>query len=518
MPGTGRRDPSAATDRVAHRGADPLAKVAAALAFVAGAYGATQATLNREVLFGLFGGGAWIWLALAWLGALVTGLAAVLGFRRPVRSADALTLGIPVVLLWVVSYQVLLQPYERFTVELTLPIATGVWAGLVEARGRGRPSVPRVLDRPFVAAGALIVFSELALRVVSHALPSPLLTTTAHAEAVQLASGRFEPGEVRWGFACNEDGFYDEPFLGTDQRARPVVAAVGDSFVAGIVPHPLHFATVAERVLGDVDVYAFGVPGVGPPVYRHLVDQVVLPLEPDAVVICLFAGNDLSDLSTLSGIDFALRQVFDEEQNVLRTVCDRAAQLLRAGERVRLGRTADFDAPLLGELDELEQAFPWIFDHHLERPTLRGGAYLDVVVRRAVVACSPHPERLAILRSELVAMRDASAPLPFGVALFPAEFQVEDALWDLVVPELEDRRAVSVERHRVQREVAEMCAELGIPLLDLLPTLLDAEVLPDGARHVFHLHDSHLNVRGNHVVGSAFASFVEQLLAESSSG
>ena len=44
-----------------------------------------------------------------------------------------------------------------------------------------------------------------------------------------------------------------------------------------------------------------------------------------------------------------------------------------------------------------------------------------------------------------------------------------------------------------------------VPLLDLLPVLRAVPAELDGARHLYHLRDTHFNVRGNRVAGTAIA-------------
>jgi hypothetical protein len=55
---------------------------------------------------------------------------------------------------------------------------------------------------------------------------------------------------------------------------------------------------------------------------------------------------------------------------------------------------------------------------------------------------------------------------------------------------------------------------LGIPVFDLLPVMRAVEPLADGKRHLYHLTDTHWNVRGNAVAGAELAKFVRALLAK----
>ena len=90
--------------------------------------------------------------------------------------------------------------------------------------------------------------------------------------------------------------------------------------------------------------------------------------------------------------------------------------------------------------------------------------------------------------------------------LLPAEPQVEDAVWDEVLARAEH----PLERDGAQRRVGAWLAERGVAYLDVMPALLATPALEDGRRHVFHVRDTHLNARGNEVVGRALAAFLAE--------
>ena len=60
------------------------------------------------------------------------------------------------------------------------------------------------------------------------------------------------------------------------------------------MPHALHYTTLAEGLLGGVEVYNAAVINAGPREYRRLLETDVLPLAPKLVVVSLFVGNDLA--------------------------------------------------------------------------------------------------------------------------------------------------------------------------------------------------------------------------------
>ncbi len=493
-----------------------LVTLSLAFGLLCAAYAAIQATRNRSVLIGLWGD--WAYAVLLGGAASVIATAVLLLWIRQqpaphaARSPVLLVCGFCLVVLWAAAYQTWLQPYERFTVEATIPIVVGAYALLVAALGSGKLRIPPVLARTVCAICLGVVLLDLALRGLSIAYPSPVLTTSSHSAPVQLRSGLFAPGEVRYGSACNSAGFFDTEFLAQPERTHPTIVMVGDSFSAGIVPLPYHFTSVAERILGNVEIYNMGVPAIGPQVYRYLVEELALPLSPEAVIVNLFVGNDLADLSVPSGVDRLLRAGLDQQYCYVRVFVDRMLALHRTGRPIVLRYAPDLHSPVIEDPVQRKRWFPWLDDHNQERPSHSVEDYLDLAVRRAYIACTPHKERLALLFELLAQMRELCAPMPFGVVLIPAEFQVEDELWSRVEAELQVQQPYEIVRDRMQTEVRAWCEQQGMALLDLLPPLRAERLFEDGSRHLYHLRDTHFNVRGNNVAGREMARFARELL------
>lgn len=374
--------------------------------------------------------------------------------------------------------------------------------------GRAVPGgLRRVGARLLVSAALVFVLAELGLRAAGALLPpSPEWLPAASTVERQLAAFRFAPGEVRMRFPCNTQGFYDAepPPPGTGW-----VACVGDSFVAGAVPQPVNFTTVAERAAG-VAVQAFGVPGAGPREYLELLRRDVLPRGPGAVLLCLFVGNDVGDSRRANPWWF--HEACDPRNVRLAYLPGR---LLAGGRRGAPGRgrlegdTIVLDTPqgeLRGSVAQLREALPalmpWLFDPAIEVPTYSEAEFLRIESARVEQACRPGAAGWPPLLRLLDQLPAAAGGLPVAVLLLPDEFQVDDGLWQRL--QAAARRPLP-ERDFPQRRLAEVLSARGVPCLDVLPALRAAA---SAGQRVYLRQDTHLNLRGNEVVGEELGAFL----------
>ncbi len=383
----------------------------------------------------------------------------------------------------------------------------GTWSGARRRAARG-------LELLAFTLAATLVGGELALRAWGYLAPRPLLAQDFVDYSAWVENERRPPGWVHFGFPCNAHGNYDTD-VPDEPRRDPLVVSIGDSFSLGVVPHAFHFTTVAERELGRGEVYNVGVPGAGPPHYLYLLHTQALPLAPDAIVVHLFLGNDVTAPGQPPARLSGLETWFTRDKLMLLAVPERLARLRAArrasGDPARpAGAVVEPGVPArrLETVAECLAEYPYLADPLLEEPTFRpAGAFLAIERKRAREACGPEADYEGILDSldRLVA---AAGDTPFGFVLIPDEFQVDDELWRDV-----SAGRGAFERFKPQRVVGEWCARRGVPVLDLLPVLRSQEPLADGRPHLYHLRDTHFNARGNEVAGRSLAGFVEELLA-----
>lgn len=443
-------------------------------------------------------------LALSALGVPLLVLATLHLRRRTPPPAGSLLRSsfAAAVLLWF-AYAAFASVYHRARVgclAASWAMAVAALALWLPAR---RPGVARLRQRLGLLATGLAVallLGELVLRAVAGLAPSPLLVRGSASSAQRLRAHAFAPGELHFGFPCNDRGFYDGPFRPPAQRDGPAVAVIGDSFSASFVPHRHHYTTVAERTLGDCELWNVGWAALGPAEYRRLLVAEVLPRAPDAVVVSLFLGNDLAETRPSGASDRLLADWFDRGNVLLLEVPRRLLVLWRGGESAQRGRWTR----------ELAPAEPWLEDPLREPGSIPEADFLRIETERAVAAGAIDARRWDAFAAELRALRAGCAGVPFGFVLIPDEFMVEDALWRRV----QAAAGVPLERHALRLRLLEWCRDEGIPCLDLWPPLDAVPPLADGDRHLYLLRDTHWNVRGNEVAGRALAPFVRRLLAQ----
>ncbi|MBL8729636.1 MAG: hypothetical protein JNM25_14475 [Planctomycetes bacterium] len=374
--------------------------------------------------------------------------------------------------------------------------AAAVWLGPRAPRRPGRPGLL------LLAVATLLAVAEGSLRTLAWLTPGPLWASRTAHSAERLRVHAFAPGERHYDFPINAHGCCDEPFAAPSPTRGPVVAVVGDSFSAGVVPHALHYTTVAEHEPGVSTIWNVGWPALGPPEYRNLIERIVLPLRADAAIVSLFLGNDLPETPPWDGVDQLLGSWFDRGNVLLLEVPRRVWRHLRGtGEDVGLK-----------QLGDLAAAQVWLHDPMREPGSFTAAAYLALETDRAVNACDPTHPSLPAMLAELRRMHALCQDRPFGYVLIPDEFMVEDGLWQRIVAAWPADRPVG-ERWMLRDRLVAFCRDEGIPCLDLLPILRAVPPLADGDRHLYLLRDTHWNVRGNAVAGAALATFVRELRA-----
>ncbi len=382
---------------------------------------------------------------------------------------------------------------------ITASLACGLWWLLPQLRFRLSDRAVARIDLVAMNVCLALLLAELTLRGAALVWASPLLVTDSTSSQIRRQSERMAPGADRFSFPINSQGFYDTEFLPPEERSRPLVVTIGDSFSYGVVPHHFHYTTVAERAFPGAEIYNIGFPGTNPTDYLAHVTEDALPLEPDLIVIALYVGNDLApEPPSVSPIRW-----YDADSYLLGVVW----------HRLRILRVAQANNWTQGEEDsssgDLIERYPWLADPSLEPPSLGQEIYFEMAARNAYLGTADHPGVYEGFFAAMYRIERAAGDVPLAFMLIPDEFQVNDALWEVVVK----RNKLPLQRDLPQQKILEWAAEGNRDVLDLLPLMRAVPPLPDGQRHLYHLRDGHFNARGNEVAGRALAGLIARRFA-----
>lgn len=477
-------------------------------------YAATTLLLSPTGGRALLKGWYWPTLIVLVLGALL----GVFGIHRRRRlekiggvapSGFVIRLAFYVMVITVVAYSWVFSQYDFLVVVVTCGLAGSAFAGLGGLWVRGPcGALGRGLDMLAFNLCLLLVAGEVLLSMYGQIRPSVLVTRADVDAAAKVEQSRLPPHAPFFGGRLNAGGYNDGPFVTADQRSTPMVLNIGDSFSVGQVPHYYHYTTVAERLLGDVDIYNMGVSAIGPREYRHLLLTEGLDLKPDAVVVALFVGNDFGHKQPKYN-DLRLGPRFFDRRNLLMYLVPSRLGILYSNARSKAsqgeGAAADSVEGELAGLEAIHGAFPWLENPLLEVPVLSEKQVFRVEREAAErLSVLPEAQYRARLDDNLLVMREATSA-PIWVMVIPSRFQLEDDLWRRI----ERRSGVkNLKRDRAQRIIMEWMREHGFPAVNLLAAFRAVPRLEDGSRHLYAKGDTHTNRRGNDVQGRELARLI----------
>jgi hypothetical protein len=390
-------------------------------------------------------------------------------------------------------------------------VAAEAWALLlcVDARrgSRLRGVLVAHAGRAALLVAALILVEGGASWLASHS-GHPVFAR-AGGSAAAIERNRGAPGALHFGFPLNAGGFHDEAQaleLGADLR----VALVADSFGFGIVSHREHFATVAERRLAQrttrggprISILNMGIPAIGPREYELLIASEVEALAPERVIVALFVGNDLIESRFDRPKRYSLRQWWIwriPERLVVTLLEGRAAAdesvSVVAREAVPAGPAGSAVGEPLGHSAA-----------EVERPTFSEATFTRIESDRLDALFSQDSGGVYEALFRILGRIHARLGPRLALVLIPDQFQVDDGLLDQLLRHREHPLEAPIDRP--QARIMAWARERGIPVLDLLPALREAQA----REATYHLRDTHWNAAGNRVAGEALARFLESWL------
>ncbi|MEE8241028.1 MAG: hypothetical protein V3R16_07155 [Nitrospirales bacterium] len=412
-----------------------------------------------------------------------------------------------------VAHAVNLFQYSEFLTrsffETTLLACLDMWALLILFQpnvSTDRMARPwRFLDAALVNVVVTLLLMEGTVTLWARYSTSHLPIDATSIEA-NVALFRQEPYSRYFNFNLNSGGYHDDEFF-TATEEDFVVALLSDSFGISVVPYAYTFATVAELRLQDalahqykrVAMHNFGIPGINMPEYAFLLHTEVLQTNPDYVVLCVFVGNDIRGFKPKKRMHYVFQnwRIWIVLKGALALWREKA----QGGNILKIGRASQEDA-----------AVPqYIHDPEKEPPTFSEGNFLNIESKLLEIANPLNPRTGRKYREFFDALAQFQSWLgnKLIVVVIPDEFQVNDELYTQILATKSS--PIDYQRTYAQERIRAFCEKRGIPMLDLLPALRDA----NKEERVYHLRNTHWNARGNWIAGEAIAEFLLDHLSSS---
>ncbi len=301
------------------------------------------------------------------------------------------------------------------------------------------------------------------------------------------ARARYTTVEFSTDLAINAQGVRDDRDIGPKAPDERRIVILGDSLVLSVqVPLAETFGKRLEARLNAQDpahrwrVINAGIQGYSPVEEWLFFEHVASAFQPDIVLVVAFVGNDAVEA-------YDRESWLDADRPPQLSTTDRARTRL-----VRLVRSSMVLQYVRLRVDMLRSKFT---TPGPERPLVS-------------YAADPPPDvthGLDVTRRsyDLIAKLAAKGGASTGLVLMPARFQTDDADYGHLAETVRAAGGVLV-RNAASERFAEALAPLGLPTIDLLPTLAEQ---PDRVG-LFFQRNVHLTTRGHVIVAGALDRFL----------
>ena len=340
-----------------------------------------------------------------------------------------------------------------------------------------RPSL-RVLEIIGTNLAVALFLCEVSFQAFAALSGEPLLVSAA------MESYRLSPGKDYGGGLRGNSMGYPGPEFRTDKRPGVYrIAALGDSFAIGpAVPFADNYLTRLEHSLPEVEVYNFGVAGIGPREYLLILQRDVWPFRPDLILLCIFVGNDITE-------SLATPRHLDPRQHAVFLLCQRAWRIgWGAG-------SSDFRAT-----DPTDR---------LSHPPLSDSAFRAIEARRLAICFRSSPDGMekkwerALAYLAKIVHNCNKHSVPLTVVLIPDEFQVNPAVQADAIADAGVSRA-EVDIELPQQRLRAFFLKRQVPCLDLMPAFLHTQA-------TYAVRDTHWNIAGNRQAADEISNWLRRL-------
>jgi lysophospholipase L1-like esterase len=296
---------------------------------------------------------------------------------------------------------------------------------------------------------------------------------------------RVEPGGR---LKINSHGYRDREF-GPHDGTKTRVLMAGDSFLMDVKsPEAESLPRVLERELGTgFEVMNMGTTGYGPDQSLIRMREDGYALDPDVVVLTIFAANDFEDLRKNEIFEVA------PDGGIERSRSNPVSRLLRPLQLISVLRNAvkdEFFAPE-DQKELLHSLFTDRYDWNLIRKSESPESLRKLALMRGV---------LAAFDAELT-----SRGADFGVVIIPSWVGISRH-------KTFARRGIPPDQYfRLEELAASLCQELDVPFVDLTHAFSS-----HGGEPLFKELDGHFTTLGNEVSARETAQLIQRMRAADS--
>lgn len=389
----------------------------------------------------------------------------------------------------------------------------------------------RVLAINVIAAIAVLFAAEGLLALFGY--PADVPYKTSHRPNT---SKTYRNIEFEYDFVTNSLGLRYPELPAEKPPGSTRIIMLGDSFTEGVgVEAHETFGVYLEQALGAGGRVQFvngGLGGEGPLRFWRVFRQVGLPLDPDGVLVCLYANDVMDtpesvtreDLYRLApeqrGFGARLHGLVPRVHNVL---VEAGRQLSR--ERQQSGGFVDTAASLarergIGEerieawrarlpAELVEASDRGEFNRSLLSMGLVNPGYWEEAINLTTALAQRKYDSMRLILDEIADVARARG-MAIGLVYIPAPLQYDPsrhADWNpWVIGGVATRPGWLREDSELQRRLAAWAQARGMPYLDLAPIL--RKTVAAGETLNIRL-DGHWTARGHRVVGEALAAWIE---------
>lgn len=326
-------------------------------------------------------------------------------------------------------------------------------------------------------------------------------------DLVTISYGALGPYGRLLGYSLNSKGLRTPEYkLSREPGVRRIVL-IGDSFlcIPGGLYDKKHIAYLLKSDL-KAEVINLGIAATGPKYYQRMLEVEGLRLKPDCIAVFFFVGNDLTEEVEI-GDEMALPDYMMAH-----------SYLFRIFHNLSRLSVSDLQAE-----DDLRRPFragdPRIGGYFIGCPScwpvctqMEKSEFEKCQTDRAVIYINPWPQWLenhwGYLAETIKTMKRtaASAGIPILFILIPDETQVEAGIRKMVQGNSSD---IALDFDYPQQRIKTLCAEAGIPFLDLLPSFRAAY---SSGIPVYLVRDTHWAPEGQELAGRLVARKIREIL------